>query len=154
MAPENRALFPWPTRGYRRGSSLPEGNFASRSCRLRRSVTVLLVTGCLLLLAPATEVGISPKHHLERGVHHMIRRAGDERRVLLDGHRDWLLQLVLAFHHLWRFVDDRHVFSFLLLTRWPNGTRATHIVSRGFPSLVFARVQNQSSRHVQPQRSQ
>src|SRR5882724_3683584 len=154
MAPENKAPFRWPPQGCRRGSASRGGFFGSRSRRLRSGRAFFAFRRGLLLLAPATEVGISPKHHLERGVHHMIRRAGDERRVLLDGHRDWLLQLVLAFHHLWRFVDDRHVFSFLLLTRWPNGTRATHIVSRGFPSLVFARVQNQSSRHVQPQRSQ
>src|SRR5216684_1500243 len=111
MAPENRAPSPWPPRGCRRGSSSRAGFFGSRSSRLRSNVTVLLFGRRLLLLAPATEVGISPKHHLERGIDDMIRRAGNERRVLLNGQCNWLLQFVLAFHHLRGFVDDRHPFS-------------------------------------------
>src|SRR5271155_1515271 len=113
MAPESRAPFPWPPRGCRQGSSSREGFSGSRPCRLCCCVTILLVIGRLLLLAPATEVGISPEDHLECRVHDMIWRAGDERRVPLDGHRYWLLQFVFAFHYLRRFVDDRHGFSFL-----------------------------------------
>src|ERR1700731_194569 len=113
MAPENRAPFPSTPRRCKRGSFSCGGLSGSRPRRLRRSVTIFLVSGALLLLAPATEVGISPKNHLECGVHDMIRRAGNERRVLLDGHRDRLLQFVFTFHHLRRFVDDRHEFSFL-----------------------------------------
>src|SRR5713226_1846980 len=63
----------------------------------------------------------------------MIRRAGNERRVLLDGHGYGLLQFVLAFHHLRRLVNDRHEFSFLLLSLWPDSTRAKHMANRGFP---------------------
>src|SRR5271165_2846625 len=105
MAPENRAPFPWTPRGCKRGSSARKGFFGSRPRRLCRAMAIFLFSRCLLLLAPATKVRIPPKNHLECGVHDMIRRAGNERRVLLDGHRDWLLQFVLAFHHLWRFVD-------------------------------------------------
>src|SRR5260370_41346830 len=133
MAPENRAPFRWPPRGCKRGSSSRGGIFGSRPRRLCRSVTVLLVTGRLLLLAPTTEVGISPKHHLECGIDDVIGSARNERRVLLDGHRNRLLQFVFAFHHLWRFVDDRHGFSFPFSFSWPNSTRAKHMVNRAFP---------------------
>jgi len=51
----------------------------------------------------------------------MIRRAGNERCVLFDRHGDGLLQLVLAFHHFRRFVDDRHEFSYL--SSFPLATR-------------------------------
>src|SRR5213592_4906870 len=103
----------WPKRGYKRGRASPEGCVGSRARRLCHSVTGLLVNGCLLLLAPATEVGVSPKDHLEHRINDMIRCALDERRVLFDGYGDWLLQLVFALHHLWWFVNDRHEFSFL-----------------------------------------
>src|SRR6266852_1589264 len=63
----------------------------------------------------------------------MIRRAGNERRVLLDGHGYGLLQFVLAFHHLRRLVNDRHEFSFLFVSLWPDSTRAKHMANRGFP---------------------
>src|SRR5271154_2136008 len=112
MVPQKRAPCPWPPRRCKRGSSSREGFSGSRPRRLPHRVTIFLVSGPLLLLTPATEVGIPPKHHLERRIHDMIRRAGDERRVLLDGHRDRLLQFIFAFHHLWRLVDDRHGFSF------------------------------------------
>src|SRR5580700_646222 len=113
MALENRGPFPSTPRGCKRGSFSCGGLSGSRPYCLGRSVTIFLVRGALLLLAPATKVGVSPKDHLECGVHDMIWRAGDERRVLLDGHCNRLLQFVLAFHHLRRFVDDRHGFSFL-----------------------------------------
>src|SRR5579859_7639834 len=96
-----------------RESSGREGFFESRSRRLCSSVSVFFLSGRLLLLPPAAEVGISPKHHLECGVHDVIWGALDECRVLLDRYGDWLLQLVLALHHLRRLIDDRHEFSFL-----------------------------------------
>src|SRR5713226_4261616 len=113
MAPQKRAPFRWPPRGCKLGSASRRGFFGSRSRPLCCGVAILLLGRRLLLLAPATEIRVPPKHHLECGVDDMIRRAGNERRVLLDGHRNRLLQFVLAFHHLWRFVDDRHLFSFL-----------------------------------------
>src|ERR1700720_1339901 len=113
MALENKAPFRWPPRGCTQGSASYEGFFESRPRRLCSNVSVLFLSGRLLLLPPATEVGIPPEHHLERRVHDVIRRALDERRVLLDGHSDWLLQLVLALHHLRWLIDDRHEFSFL-----------------------------------------
>src|SRR5882672_8576649 len=113
MAPENRAPFRWPRPGCKRESSSREGFVESRPRCLCRAMAILLFSRCLLLLTPATEVRVSPKHHLERGVDDMIRRARNERRVLLDGHRNRFLQFVLAFHHLRGFVDDRHEFSFL-----------------------------------------
>jgi len=53
-------------------------------------------------------------HDLQCGIDDVIRRALDEGRVLLDGDRDWLLQFVLALHHLRRSINDRHDFSFLI----------------------------------------
>src|SRR6266851_10409266 len=103
MAPENKAPFPWPPRGCKRRSFWHGGFFGSCPRRLRRTVTVFLVTGRLLLLAPASEIRVPPKHHLERGVDDVIGRARDERRVLLDSHSDRFLQLVLPFHHFGRF---------------------------------------------------
>src|SRR5260370_3923842 len=113
MAPENKAPFRWPPRGCKRGSSSREGFFGSRSRRLRRGRAFFPLDRRLLLPPPAAELRVFPEHHLQRGVDDVIGSALDERRVLLDGHGDWLLQLVLPFHHLRRFVDDRHALSFL-----------------------------------------
>src|SRR5262249_28120407 len=113
MAHGNRAPFRWPPQGFQRGSASRVASFESRSRRLCRSVTVFLFTGRLLLLAPAPEVSVSPKHHLKSRIDDVIWCALNERRVLLDGHGDGFLQLIFTFHHLWWFVDDRHEFSFL-----------------------------------------
>src|SRR6266550_3596246 len=65
-------------------------------------------------------------HDPQCGIDDVIRRALDEGRVLLDGNRDWLLQFVLAIHHLRRLVNDRHDF-FFLISIWPYWTRGkTH----------------------------
>jgi hypothetical protein len=84
------------------------------------------------LLAPAAELHISPNHHLQCGIDDVIRCALDKGGVLLDGNRDRLLQLVFALHHFRRLVNDGHDFSFLI-SRWPYGTRAKHMVNRDFP---------------------
>src|SRR6266436_1290097 len=127
MASENRAPFRWLPRGCKRGSSSRGGFVESRSRRLPHNVPFLFVSGRLLLLAPATEVGISPQHHLERGVDDMIRRARNECRVLLDGDCDGFLKFVFAFYHFRRFVDDRHEFSFLSSFVCLISTRAKHM---------------------------
>src|SRR5882762_4312610 len=93
---------------------------------------VLPVGLCLLLLAPAAKFHISPNHDLQCGVDDVIRRALDEGRVLLNGDRDRFLQFVFALHHLRRFVNYRHDFSFLI-SIWPYWTRAKHMVNRNFP---------------------
>src|SRR5438445_1807464 len=67
---------------------------------------------CLLLFAPAAKLSIFPDDHLQSRVDDVVWGALNEDGVLLDGLRDRVLQLVFAFHHRGRFIDDRHGFSF------------------------------------------
>src|SRR5438445_5092148 len=100
MEPESRAPFPLPPREGTRGSALRAELAASCPRRLGCGMAILLFRCRLLLLAPPTELRVSPNDHLQRSVDDMIRRALDERRVLLDGHCNRLLQFVLDIHHL------------------------------------------------------
>src|SRR6266581_263091 len=110
MEPGSRAPFPLPPREDTRGSVLRAEFAASCPRRLGSGMAILLFRGRLLLLTPPPELGVSPDDHLQGRVDDVVRRALDERRVLLNGHCNRLLQFVFALHHLGRFVNDRHKF--------------------------------------------